>query len=133
MVRDLFEVRVGAYIFNDKDEMLLLLNRDKTWGILGGHMEKGEQIEETLHREIKEETDLEVEMVKLFNIRAVHEKDSFILGFACKYNGGEIKLQEDEIGDYKWVKLDELKNFNLTFEEMPVLIKEALEIVKAKN
>jgi 8-oxo-dGTP diphosphatase len=133
MDRDLFEVRIGAYIFNDKDEMLLLLNRDKTWGILGGHMEKGEQIEETLHREVKEETNLDVEMVKMFNISAVHELDSFILGFACKYKGGEIKLQEDEIGDCKWVKLEDLANFNLTFEHMPVLIKEALKIVKAKN
>ena len=100
MDRDLFEVRVGAYIFNDKDEMLFLLNNDNTWGILGGHMEKGEQIEETLHREIKEETNLEIDLVEMFDVTTVHSCNSLVLGFACKYKSGTIILQEEEVRDY---------------------------------
>ncbi|MCX6803562.1 MAG: NUDIX hydrolase [Candidatus Diapherotrites archaeon] len=42
---NLFDVRVAGFIFNDKQELLLLKNRQGTWGILGGHLEKGEILE----------------------------------------------------------------------------------------
>ena len=133
MTRDLYEVRVGAYIFNGKDEMLFLLNNDNTWGILGGHMEKGEQIEETLHREIKEETNLEVDMIKMFDVTTVHHVNSLVLGFACKYKSGTVILQEEEVKDYKWVQIEKMNEFELTFPLLPEMATKALEIINTKN
>ena len=129
MIYDLFEIRVGALIFNDKKEMLLLLNDKKQWGFLGGHLDKGEQVEDTVHREVKEETNLEVEIIKQFNMRAVHHINSLVIAFACKYKSGEIKLQEEEVSDFRWVKIEELKNYDLTFDELPTIAKEAFDIV----
>lgn len=64
MAEDIFHLGVKALIRNPKGEMLVLKvnpeNLKKTkavyWDIPGGRISKGETIEQTLKREIKEET-----------------------------------------------------------------------------
>ncbi len=129
MVYSLFEVRVGCFIFNDEQKILLLKNNQGTWGILGGHLEKGEQIEGTVFREVKEETNIAVEIVGCIGTRQLLHHPSFVVLFACKYKSGEIKLQKEEIKDYKWVELSELKNFDLTFPELSKEAEEAKKLV----
>jgi len=123
MVYHLFEVRVGCYIFNNEGKLLLLKNRQGTWGILGGPVEQGESVEGTVHREAMEEAGIKVKIVSSLGMRTV--KDSFIVSFACKFVSGEIKLQEEEVSEFKWVELDELGSLKLTFKELPLLAKEA--------
>ena len=123
MVYALFEVRAACFIFNNKGEILLLKNNLGTWGLLGGHLENGEQITDTVHREAMEEAGIMVEIVK--QIDSEVRDNSFISGFACKYKSGKIKLQESEVFDYRWVKLSELKNLKLTFDKLPTFAKEA--------
>jgi 8-oxo-dGTP pyrophosphatase MutT (NUDIX family) len=49
----------GVCFYNDK--MIVAGNgHKKTWGLVGGTIEKGETFEETLKREIKEESNMEV-------------------------------------------------------------------------
>jgi NADH pyrophosphatase NudC (nudix superfamily) len=133
MSYDLFEVRVANFIFNDEKKLLLLKNNQGTWGILGGHLDKGEQIEETVHREAKEEANIEIEIIKQIGMKALEHHPSFVVVFACKYKSGEIKLQEEEIQDYKWVNLNELDKYELTFPELPEEAKKALSIIEKTN
>ena len=123
MVHFLFEVRVACFIFNKEGKLLLLKNRQGTWGILGGHVERGESAEGTVHREAMEEASIKVKIIGSLGTWTV--KDSFIVGFACKFVSGKIKLQEEEVSDFKWVELSELDLLNLTFKELPFLAKEA--------
>jgi len=132
MAYDLFEVRVADFIFNDKGEMLLLKNLAGTWGILGGHLDKGEQIRDTVHREAKEEANIEIDIIRQFGIRSLSDSNSLIISFACRYKDGEIKLQEEEVVEYKWVTLDDLKDYTLTFEELPRLAKKAQQLAAKK-
>jgi 8-oxo-dGTP pyrophosphatase MutT (NUDIX family) len=132
MSRELFEIRMGAYIFNENNEFLLLQNKEGTWGICGGHMEKNEQIIETVHREVKEEVGIEVDVIDQFDMFVIKD-GSFVVSFACKYKSGEVKILEEEINDYKWVKIKELNDFNLTFEALPNMVQKAQEIIKSKN
>lgn len=53
--------QVSAYIFNDKKEILIVKN--KNWTIPGGHPEKGESYEETLRREVVEESNVEIKNI----------------------------------------------------------------------
>ena len=131
MVYDLFEVRVANFIFDDGDKLLLLKNKAGTWGILGGHLNKGEQIRDTVHREAKEEANIEIDIKRQFGLRVIKD-GSVVVSFACKYKSGEIKLQEDEVTEFKLVTLDELKDYDLTFPDLPALAKKALQIVMRK-
>ena len=132
MVYNLFEVRVADFIFNDKSEMLLLKNSAGTWGILGGHLNKGEQIRDTVHREAKEEANIEIDIIRQFGIRSLSDSNSLVISFACRYKAGEIKLQEEEVVEYKWVGLEDLKDYTLTFEELPRLAKKAQQLAAKK-
>lgn len=61
----------GCLIFNEHGQVLLQRRTDDDlWGNPGGSMELGETIYETIKREIKEETnlDLDFESLKIFNI-----------------------------------------------------------------
>lgn len=57
-------VRTKGLIINDKDEITLGYSH-KTYQFPGGHLEYGESLDECLKREIKEETGIELEGVKL--------------------------------------------------------------------
>lgn len=67
-----FEKSCGAIIiskFQDGYKALLInfiSGKNSFWGFPKGHMENGETEFETVHREIKEEVDLEVDLIKEF-------------------------------------------------------------------
>lgn len=89
---------------------LIQHNRSGYWGFPKGHAEKEEKAIEAAFRELKEETNLE--MVKLLSETPLTEQYTFILEgervfkqvqyFAAVVDG-EIKLQEEEIHDGRWV------------------------------
>lgn len=60
----------GATVLVIKDGKLLLNLRSdtNTWGIPGGALELGESLEETAHRELKEETGLSAESITLLTV-----------------------------------------------------------------
>ncbi len=67
----------GCLIFNEKGQVLLQRRSDDgLWGNPGGSMDLGETIYETIIREIKEETNLEIEKenLKIFNIYSGEEQ-----------------------------------------------------------
>lgn len=60
---------VDAIILNDRGEILLQQRSDMDiWGMPGGMMELKETVLEALEREVKEETNLEIEHPTLFGI-----------------------------------------------------------------
>ncbi len=60
---------VGAVVKNKKNEVLLQNRGDERgWGFLGGAIELGESFEETLIREVKEESGYEVKIEKLIGV-----------------------------------------------------------------
>ncbi|MBU0760218.1 MAG: NUDIX domain-containing protein [Nanoarchaeota archaeon] len=119
---------VTGYVFNDKKEFLLIYhNKLNKWLPVGGHMEQNETPDEALLREVSEETGLSVEIlgkseigmggnVKTnlatpfhVNVHNVGDHDHCSLFYVCKAKGsGEIKLQEEEVGGFKWVKKEDL-------------------------
>ena len=67
----------GCLIFNEKGQVLLQRRSDDNlWGNPGGSMELGETIYDTIIREIKEETNLDIEQqnLKIFNIYSGEEQ-----------------------------------------------------------
>jgi ADP-ribose pyrophosphatase YjhB (NUDIX family) len=62
-------VGVGVIIFDDQGRLLLERRRDcGLWGLPGGRIEPGESVAEAALREVKEETGLDVEIVRLVGV-----------------------------------------------------------------
>lgn len=61
--------RVSAYVLIKKEDMVLLIKdkREKLYDVVGGGIEFGETIEETLYREAMEESGAEIKIGKLLH------------------------------------------------------------------
>jgi len=117
-------VGVGAVIICDGKILLEKRKgepgRDK-WTIPGGLMELGEIAEQTVIREVREETNLEVEDPELIDVvnniiadeNAKIKYHFVIVDYYVKLKGGTLKAADDA-AEVKWVKFDEVENYDLT-------------------
>jgi len=98
----------SAVIANDEGKILLHRRSDnKTWALPGGTMETGEGIDESVRREVKEETGLEIEPESIVGIysnpKHVIEysdgevRQEFSICFACKVTGGKLQISEESL------------------------------------
>ncbi len=116
------EATVGALIVNAKGEVLIV--RSKKWGnkytVPGGHIELGERAEDAIEREVKEETGLDSEAVKLLIVQQAiypkdyHKHEHFIfMDYVCKAKSSEVKLDGRELQSYVWVNPEEALKLDL--------------------
>jgi len=93
------------------DEILLVKSynfRGKYYGLVAGFVELGESLEESLVREIKEETQLEVDDIKYFGSQPWPYPQGLMIGFTARYAGGELKLQDEELSTGGWFDIKNL-------------------------
>lgn len=115
--KDYIGVGCGAFILNEKNELLLQL-RNKApekeyWSIPGGRVEMFETFEEAVKREVKEETGIEVHVIDLLGICnhiIQNEKSHWVSpSFLCKIVAGEPQILEPTKHlDMKWFSLNNL-------------------------
>jgi nucleoside triphosphatase len=107
------EATVGALVVNPRGEVLIV--RSNKWGdkftVPGGHIELGERAEDAIKREVKEETGLDVEPVRLLLVQEAiypenyHKHEHFIfMDYICKTKSSEVKLDGRELQEYFWMK-----------------------------
>lgn len=61
-------VSAATIVLNDKNEILLIKGPKRGWEMPGGQVEEGESIKEAAIRETKEETGIDVEIIKFCGI-----------------------------------------------------------------
>ncbi len=126
-------IGVGAYIFNEKGEVLLGKRKGSLAGgeyaAPGGHLEFGESFEEAVKKEVMEETGLEVGKIEFFyvdnNLRYIKSagKHYVTLSFRVEYIGGEPKVMEPEkVESWYWYALDNLPSPLSEFAEKGLAI-----------
>ncbi len=99
----------------------------------GGAVETGEQLAAAVVREVREETQLEIEPVALAGFREVIvpdgsgriERHFVVLCFAARYVAGEPVLNE-ELAEARWMDPAELAGLRTT-EGLAEIIAEAIE------
>jgi len=116
---DYIGVGTGAMIFNNEGKVFLTKRGPKSrneagkWDFPGGSVNFGEKVEDALKREIKEEFDIEIEIIKFLEV-ANHilpeEKQHWVSpSFVAKHIKGEPKIMEPEkCSEIKWVNLKEI-------------------------
>ena len=102
---------VITIVVNDKDEALLAHNKNFVSGvysIIAGFNEAGESLEATVARETKEEVNIDVRDIRYIRSQPWPFPNSLMLGFAARYDGGELKPDGIEIDDARWFSRDSL-------------------------
>ena len=104
------EFAAKALILNDGKYLALhkSIAKHNLYELPGGRMEFGETAEETLIREVNEETNFIVKPIKLLDTWNFITKDYQITGiiYLCKIKDGSLKLS-DEHDKYEWVEFNE--------------------------
>jgi 8-oxo-dGTP diphosphatase len=105
-----FTVTVAAMLF-DADGRILLLEHvfraDRGWGMPGGFVAKGEQPEEALRRELREEASIEIADVRFLFSRTLRKLKQVELYFLARVVGDPIP-SSFEIKQAKWFVLTDL-------------------------
>jgi 8-oxo-dGTP diphosphatase len=117
--------RTATAIVPYPSDRILLIKRNTTpfkgyWALPGGRKERGEAVEDAIVREVKEETGLNVEVVR--KIGEYHEQgtkdnvdyDYYPACFLVKVIGGEMQRQVSEIQEIRLFNLSEIPE-NLAF------------------
>lgn len=98
------------------------------WGFPKGHMENHESEEQTAKREVFEETGLSVDLLRGFRAKTQYMLDDDISKEVIYFIGTTldktIRLQADEIQEYRWLKYGEMHEL-LTFDNLKQILKEA--------
>ena len=103
-----FAIGVFWIVRDQEDRVLLCLRNDYAfWNLPGGVLEDKESPWQWVIREVKEETWLDVEVVRLIGIYPKQDKNEIVFSFACKVIGGEITLNE-EAKEIKYFSIDAL-------------------------
>lgn len=113
----------GCIVIND-GKVLLIKQHQGFYGFPKGHVEKNETEIETAYRETKEETGIDaiIEKEKRFEISYYTRKNNFktVVYFLAHPKNIEIKIQEDEILEAKWVPI-ELAEDVITYDNLKEL------------
>lgn len=105
-----FIVGVNGVIFNDQGQILILRHRywrEGSWGLPGGYANSGETLEDTLHREVREETGYAVEIGALLQMVSGY-KLRIEASFLGRLLGGELKLDPKEVIEARFFPPDQL-------------------------
>ena len=98
-------------LIHDNDR--ILLGRSKffppnMFSTLAGFIEAGENAEEALAREVMEEVNVKVSDVRYYGSQSWPFPSQLMLGYFCKYEEGDIQLNDAELEEARWFDLDDL-------------------------
>lgn len=91
--------------------------------LVAGFTEIGETLEETVAREVMEETGVKVKNIRYYKSQPWGMAQDMLTGFYCEADGdGEIHMDENELKYAEWVKREDIElqpnNLSLTNEMM---------------
>lgn len=121
--------KTATAIITYPENKILLIKRSTRpfvgyWALPGGRSELGEDVAQTVVREVKEETGLDVAIVNKLGeyheqgVQAGLEYDYYPTCFVVKPVGGEVKKQESEIEEIKLFSLDALPELAFEHSQM---------------
>ena len=107
----MFNAAVSAIIFNSSYNRILLIKQDgKERNILvGGYINKGEQAEEAVRREIMEEVSLKAIDLRYNKSEYFGKSNTLILNYACRVEEDNFKVDGVEVDEANWFTIIEAK------------------------
>ncbi len=97
-----FTASAAAMVFNAEGEVLLLKHAMRpysAWGLPGGFIDRGEQPETAIKRELLEEAGIELESLEMYRVRTIRTHIEILYTATCR---GEAVVSSGEIVDLGW-------------------------------
>ena len=99
-----------------KSNEVLLVHRAKKegnimWAFPGGTVESGESTYQTAIRELKEETNIDSEVIELIGERIHPYTKKHMAYVALRPLTFDLKLGDADLDDLKWVRIEEIENY----------------------
>ncbi len=134
----------SVVIVNDKDEVLLEKRSDNhLWGLPGGLMELDESIENCAIREVKEETNLDIELTRFLGVfnnpmmrwREKDEARVIAFAFVGKVVGGNLQVNDHESQEMRYFPKDKLPRIHSidNIETVNAYYEHKKNLVEGKN
>lgn len=109
-------ISVKGILINSEGRVLLLKNERNYWELPGGRIEAGEQPEETVKREIAEETGMEVtvkQLVDAYVYEVIQDRHVFIVTYQCHFDEQQNIVISDEHREFAWFDVEKLNNVRI--------------------
>ncbi len=109
---------VSALIEDEGKVLLIKRKKNKSfpdfWGIPTGKVKPGEKLEDAIKREVKEETNLRIEVLEPYHLTQEFHDDHhhIIIAFKGKIVSGHLKAGSDA-EEVKWFSKDEVSRLKL--------------------
>lgn len=131
-----FNFAQKAFILNDGKILLVKKSADdpshpNEWEIPGGRIEFGENLEDHIKREVKEEVGLDIEPLNPIAMWTwiMHRGDDDIqvvaVGRLCRAiscnTSVENRVEDDYLADIEWVDISKVLNYNLIPDIIPAM------------
>lgn len=127
-------LQVTCAIIEHEGKVLVCQRSDRMklplkWEFPGGKIKTGESKEECLHREIREELGIEIQIIQELSLVAHHYPDFslYLYPFVCNYTSGELRLAEH--AQAIWINPENLMDYDWAAADIPVA-KEYLSLWK---
>jgi NAD+ diphosphatase len=108
----------------EKDGMLLMGHNvnfpSGRYSVLAGFVEPGETLEQTVAREVYEESKVRIKNIRYFGSQSWPFPASMMLGFLADWESGEPEPDGDEVSDVRWFTPDDLPDLppNISISKM---------------
>jgi len=117
-------VGVGAILL--RRDRILMAQRGKQplkgwWSLPGGALETGESLADSVRREVREETGLEIRPLRVFEIFERIMRDAagrpeyhyVLIDYVCRVTGGTLRAGDD-VARVEWVRRADLGSLQIT-------------------
>lgn len=107
-------MNLAGTVIKDKENRILLIHRNteklKQWELPGGKVEEGECYEETAIRELQEELNIKVRIIKSLGNKIFYEngKEMNYYWYQAEIIQGEPKIMESKFDDLKYFSKEDM-------------------------